>query len=51
MEDYYVSNLDEDIKSVAYNTGIVFGENKSQAGAGEFSAGFGDIVLKKGSEP
>lgn len=48
MEDYYVSNLDEDIKSVAYNTGIVFGENKSQAGAGEFSAGFGDIVLKKG---
>ncbi len=48
MEDYYVDNLEEDIKAVAYNTGIVFGENKSQAGAGEFSAGYGDIVLKKG---
>lgn len=48
MEDYYVANLSEDIKSVAYNTGIVFGENKSQAGAGEFSAGFGNIILKKG---
>ena len=48
MEDYYVDNLDEDIKAVAYNTGIVFGENKSQAGAGEFSAGYRNIVLKKG---
>lgn len=48
MEDYYVDNLADDIKAVAYNTGIVFGENKSQAGAGEFSAGYGDIVLKKG---
>lgn len=48
MEDYYVSNLSEEIKSVAYNTGVVFGENKSQAGAGEFSAGYGSIILKKG---
>lgn len=48
MEDYYVANLAEDIKSVAYNTGVVFGENKSQAGAGEFSPGYGSVVLKKG---
>lgn len=48
MEDYYIANLSEDIKSVAFNTGIVFGENKSQAGAGEFSAGYRNIILKKG---
>lgn len=48
MEDYYIANLSEDVKSVAYNTGIVFGECKSQAGAGEFAADFSGIILKKG---
>jgi formate C-acetyltransferase len=48
MEDYYIANLNDEIKSVAFNTGIVFGENKSQAGAGEFSAGYRNIILKKG---
>lgn len=48
MEDYYVANVNDDIKNVAYNTGIVFGENKSQAGVGEFSAGYENIILRKG---
>jgi len=48
MEDYYVENLPEDVKSVCYNTGAVFGENKSQGGAGEFAGALGDMVLKDG---
>lgn len=48
MEDYYIANLSEDCKKVAYNTGVVFGENKSQAGAGEFAPGYENIIFKKG---
>ncbi len=48
MEDYYIENLPPDAKSIAFNTGVVMGENKSQAGGGEFAAGYGNIVFKKG---
>ena len=48
MEDYYIANLSPESKKVAFGTGVVFGENKSQAGAGEFAPGYGNIVLKKG---
>lgn len=48
MEDYYIANLPPHAKKVAFNTNIVFGENKSQAGGGEFAAGYHNIVFKKG---
>ena len=48
MEDYYIANLPHDAKKVAFNTNVVFGENKSQAGGGEFAAGYSNIVFKKG---
>lgn len=48
MEDYYIANLSPESKKVAFGTGVVFGENKSQAGAGEFAPGYGNIILKKG---
>lgn len=48
MEDYYIANLPPGAKKVAFNTNVVFGENKSQAGGGEFAAGYRNIVFKKG---
>lgn len=48
MEDYYIANLPPSAKKVAFNTNVVFGENKSQAGGGEFAAGYRNIVFKKG---
>lgn len=48
MEDYYIANLPPNAKKVAYNTNVVFGENKSQAGGGEFAAGYSNIVFKRG---
>ena len=48
MEDYYIANLTPGAKKVAFNTNVVFGENKSQAGGGEFAAGYRNIVFKKG---
>lgn len=48
MEDYYIANLPPEAKKVAFNTNVVFGENKSQAGGGEFAAGYRNIVFKKG---
>lgn len=48
MEDYYIANLTPNARSVAYQTNIVYGENKSQAGSGEFNPGYSNIVFKKG---
>ncbi len=49
MEDYYIANLPPEAKKVAFNTNVVFGENKSQAGGGQFAAGYRNIVFKKDS--
>jgi pyruvate formate-lyase/glycerol dehydratase family glycyl radical enzyme len=38
MEEYFL----------AHTSGVVFGDNKSAAGAGEFAPGYGNIILKKG---
>lgn len=48
MEDYYIANLTPNAKSIAFGTNVVFGENKSQAGGGEFCAGYRNIVFEKG---
>jgi formate C-acetyltransferase len=48
MEEYFIANMTDEIRKIAYGTGVVFGDNKSQAGAGEFPPGYGNIILKKG---
>ena len=50
MEEYFIANMSDEIRKVAYGTGVVFGDNKSQAGAGEFPPGYSNIILKKGFE-
>lgn len=48
MEEYYLANLPQDTRRIAVQTGIIDVELKSQNGAGEFSPGYGNILLKKG---
>lgn len=48
MEEYFLANISEDLVKVAITSGVVFGDNKSAAGAGEFAPGYGNIILKKG---
>ncbi|MCI7303061.1 MAG: formate C-acetyltransferase/glycerol dehydratase family glycyl radical enzyme [Clostridiales Family XIII bacterium] len=48
MEDYYIANLTPEARKLAFGTNVVFGENKSQSGGGEYLAGYRDIVFKKG---
>lgn len=48
LEEYYMANLPPDTRPVAVQTGIIDVELKSQNGAGEFSPGYGNILLKKG---
>ena len=48
MEDYFMANMDEDLKDVGFGTNIVFGDIKSQSGGGEWAVGYANIVLKKG---
>lgn len=48
MEEYFLANIPEDLVEIAVTSGVVFGDNKSAAGAGEFAPGYGNIILKKG---
>lgn len=48
MEDYFVANMDDDLKNIGYGTNIIFGDIKSQSGGGEWAVGYDHIVLKKG---
>lgn len=48
MEDYFLANMDEELKNVGYATNIIFGDIKSQSGGGEWGVGYHNIVLKKG---
>lgn len=48
MEDYFLANISPDLVQIAIESGVVFGDNKSEAGAGEFAPGYGNIILKKG---
>ncbi|MFC1950419.1 glycyl radical protein [Chloroflexota bacterium] len=48
MEEFYLANLPQETKNIAYKTGIVFGDIKSLYGPGEFAAGYGNIILKRG---
>jgi choline trimethylamine-lyase len=48
MEDYFLANMSDELKNVSYGTNVIFGDLKSQTGAGEFAAGYHNIILKKG---
>jgi len=48
MREYYLANLDDDLKRVVYGTGIIFSDIKSRNGSGEINPGYGNIVLKQG---
>lgn len=48
MEDYFLANMDDDLKNVGYGTNIIFGDIKSQSGGGEWGVGYHNIILKKG---
>lgn len=48
MEEYFLANIPQDLVKIAITSGVVFGDNKSAAGAGEFAPGYGNIILKKG---
>lgn len=48
MEDYFLANMDDDLKNVGLATNIVFGDIKSASGGGEWAVGYHNIVLKKG---
>lgn len=46
--EYYQANLPESTRRIACETGLVDVEIKSENGPGEFSPGYGNILLKKG---
>lgn len=48
LEEYFMANLPPDTRRIAVQTGVIDVELKSQNGAGEFSPGYGNILLKKG---
>lgn len=48
MAEYYLANLPPDTKGIAVETGIIDVELKSENGPGEFSPGYGNILMKKG---
>lgn len=48
LEEYFMANLPPHTRRIAVQTGIIDVELKSQNGAGEFSPGYGNILLKKG---
>jgi len=48
MEEYYLANLPAETRHIAVDTGVIDIELKSQNGPGEFSPGYGNILLKKG---
>lgn len=48
MEEYFLANIPNDLVKIAITSGVVFGDNKSAAGAGEFAPGYESIILKKG---
>lgn len=48
MQDYFLANIPEELRSIAITSGVVFGDAKTEAGSGEFCAGFGNIIMKKG---
>jgi pyruvate formate-lyase/glycerol dehydratase family glycyl radical enzyme len=48
MAEYFLANLPSDTKAIAVETGIIDIELKSENGAGEFSPGYANILMKKG---
>lgn len=48
MQEYYIANLDEETKRIAYKTGIIFSDSKSMYGPGEINPGYENIILRKG---
>ena len=48
MTEYFLANLPSDTKAIAVETGIIDVELKSENGPGEFSPGYGNILLKLG---
>ena len=48
MEDYFLANMDDELKNVGLGTNIVFGDIKSASGGGEWAVDYPNIILKKG---
>lgn len=48
MEEYFMAHIPADLANVAIDTNVVFGENKTTIGGGETSAGYENIIFKKG---
>lgn len=48
MEDYFLGNIDDELKNVGFGTNIIFGDIKSQSGGGEWTVSYDSIILKKG---
>jgi formate C-acetyltransferase len=48
MEEYLFANISPDLIRVALESGIIICDCKSACGAGEYNAGYGNIILKKG---
>ena len=47
-QEYYQANVPEETRALAFETGIVDVEIKSENGPGEFSPGYGNILMRKG---
>jgi len=48
MEDYFLANISDELRKISLGTNIIFGDLKSQNGAGEIALGFQNLILKKG---
>lgn len=48
MEEYFFANISPDLAKIALESGVVFEDFKTAAGAGDFSPGYDNIILRKG---
>lgn len=48
MEDYFLANMSDELRNLCFGTNVIFGDVKSQSGAGEFPGGYQNLILKKG---
>ncbi|MCL5070614.1 MAG: hypothetical protein M1308_06930, partial [Actinobacteria bacterium] len=48
LEDYFLANISDELRNISIGTNVIFGDLKSQCGAGEVAVGYQNIVLKKG---
>ena len=46
--DQWLARVPEDVRDIGYKSGVIDAEIKTQTGPGEFSPGYGNILLPKG---